>query len=89
MNLGPYALELHGNLSNLQWYSAVVLIVLCVAATEGKLRWSEHATVLLVGLSGPLVLFVALALAALFALDRRRRDPRFVAVLTVCSLIVV
>ena len=87
--LAPYATEIYGNLTNLQWYGAPVLVVLAVAARTGRLRWDEYAIGLLLGLSGPIVGFVAIAEALQFALDRRRRDRAFTALLALCSCVFI
>lgn len=87
--LAPYATEIHGNLTNLQWYGAPVLVVLAVAARTSRLRWDEYATGLLLGLSGPIVGFVAIGEALQFALDRRRRDRTFTALLTLCTCVFI
>lgn len=82
---GAYQLEVYGNLTNLQWYAAVVLVVLGAAAAS-PIAPDEVAAVIIIGLSSPLVLIVALALAAGAAVGGRRPERTIAIALAATAL---
>lgn|GEM_PF-2017151 len=89
MILAPYAQEVYGNLTNLMWYGAVLMAVLCSIATKVRLNVSEYVMAAILGLSGPHSILIGAIMVFGALIKRKRYDPLFCVIIAVCSTIVV
>jgi len=85
--LAPYAQEIFGNLTNLMWYGAVLMAVLCAIASKVRLSVAEYVVAAIVGLSGPHSILIGAIIAFGVLIKRRRYDPFFCVIIAACATI--